>query len=42
VGKSDGNAKVEAFVHAIELADREARSNLPEKINKALEFIAFD
>ncbi|KZZ62364.1 hypothetical protein A3762_13455 [Oleiphilus sp. HI0125] len=42
VVKSHGNAKVEAFVHAIELADREARSNLPEKINKALEFIAFD
>lgn len=42
VVKSHGNAQSDAFVHAIELAEREACANLPEKINEALEYIALD
>jgi len=42
VVKSHGNANVEAFTRAIELADREAQAELPAQINEALEYAAFD
>ena len=42
VVKSHGGAHIEAFTHAIELAEREARANLPEQINEALESVIFD
>lgn len=42
VVKSHGNANVEAFTRAIELADREAQAELPAQINEALEYASFD
>lgn len=42
VVKSHGNAAAQAFCHAIELADREAEANLPQKLSLALEVIGLD